>query len=224
MTPGNTALPKAIALPLVEEQLSQSDVAAAWLTKERADAPLDRMRVRRSYAAVGRALAASPAEAAVPGTAHWTWLDWGRLWILQTAMASIPATEHVALATVLYRNGELGEQQSLLKTLWALPEAERFVDLAVDACRTNATFVFEALVCDNPFLAAYFPELAFNQAIMKAIFMELPLGRVIGLETRLTPELQRMASALESERRAAGRIVPQDLERLVRGGSATTGG
>jgi len=79
--------------------------------------------------------------------------------------------------------------------------------------------VFEAIVCENPFLVDHFPALNFNQAIMKAIFMEVPLRRVERLERRITPELSRMAQSYASERRAAGRPVPADAEYLVNYGA-----
>ena len=54
--------------------------------------------------------------------------------------------------------------------------------------------------------------------LMKAIFNGVPLGRVVGLSGRLGPELRRMAGAYASERRAAGRPVPADVD-LVLGGT-----
>jgi hypothetical protein len=63
-------------------------------------------------------------------------------------------------------------------------------------------------------LAGHFPDLNFNQAIMKSIFMEVSVRRVEQLERRITPELSRMAAGYISERRAAGRTVPKDAEYL----------
>jgi len=45
--------------------------------------------------------------------------------------------------------------------------------------------------------------------------MEVPLSRVERLAERITPELSRMAASYASERRAAGRPVPQDAEFLA---------
>ena len=44
------------------------------------------------------------------------------------------------------------------------------------------------------------------------------LERVVGLGARVTPELRRMATDYRSERRAAGRTVSADVERLATGG------
>jgi hypothetical protein len=72
--------------------------------------------------------------------------------------------------------------------------------------------VLEALVCENPFPARFMPDLAFNQLIMKAIFNGLSLRRVLGLAERNNAELRRMVEGYASERRAAGRPVPEDVD------------
>ena len=41
------------------------------------------------------------------------------------------------------------------------------------------------------------------------------VGRILGLEARITPELQRMVADYASERRAAGRSVPDDITYIL---------
>jgi hypothetical protein len=117
----------------------------------------------------------------------------------------------------LFRMGEMREQQAILRVLAHLPGPERYAALAADAVRINVLTVIEALACDNPFPAAHMGELAFNQMVMKAIFNELSLARVVGLGQRNNPELRRMVAAYASERRAAGRPVPADTDLVSRG-------
>lgn len=145
---------------------------------------------------------------------HWTLTDYARLWLILRALPSLPDGAQPGFVLQLFEAGELGEQVSILRVLPALPDAARFVEVGLQACRTNAKDVFEAIVCDNPFLADHFEALNFNQAVMKAIFMEVSLARVEQLERRITPELSRMAAGYASERRAAGRAVPTDAEYL----------
>ena len=45
----------------------------------------------------------------------------------------------------------------------------------------------------------------------KALFIGVPIARIVGLRRRLNPDLSRMARDYASERRAAGRTVPADL-------------
>lgn len=144
-----------------------------------------------------------------------TLTDYLRLWLLLRALPEVAPAERAAWLLQLYEAGEMGEQVSILRVLALLPEPARFLETGVQACRTNARDVFEAIVCENPFLAEHFPALNFNQAIMKAIFMDVPLRRVERLAERITPELSRMAQGYVSERRAAGRVVPPDAEFLA---------
>ncbi|HEY0467634.1 MAG TPA: EboA domain-containing protein [Polyangiaceae bacterium] len=150
---------------------------------------------------------------------HCTLTDYVRLWLMMQALSKVSAAEKAAWLLQLFEAGEMGEQVSILRMLPLLPEAARFLETGVQACRTNARDVFEAIVCENPFLVDHFPPLNFNQAIMKAIFMEVPLDRIERLEQRITPELSRMAAGYASERRAAGRPVPNDAEFLARYGA-----
>jgi hypothetical protein len=99
-----------------------------------------------------------------------------------------------------------------LHTLPLLPKAERFVELAIEACRTHVQSVFEAIACENPYPARFFPEANFNQLVLKAFFTGVSVHRIEGLRERRTAELIRMVHAYASERRAAGRSVPADLD------------
>ena len=65
------------------------------------------------------------------------------------------------------------ERQAVLRVLALLPEPARFLAIALDACRTSTQPVFEAIACENPYPAAYFPEASFNQMVLKAVFTEV---------------------------------------------------
>jgi hypothetical protein len=56
--------------------------------------------------------------------------------------------------------------------------------------------------------------------VLKAIFIEVPVSRIEGLAQRRGPELERMARDYASERRAAGRPVPSDIDLVLRGKTA----
>jgi hypothetical protein len=151
----------------------------------------------------------------VPG--GWGQDEAGRALLLLAAAERTPAPDLPAAIEQLFRTGEMREQQAILRVLACLPEPARFAAIAAEAVRSNVLSVLEALTCDNPFPAAHMPEPAFNQMIMKAIFNGLPLRRVRGLSVRLGAELRRMVSAYASERRAAGRAVPADVDFVLQG-------
>ncbi len=175
-----------------------------------------------AWSACGRRLGKSIAPSAEGGTladpaVPFQPLGWG-LDEVGRALLLLAATGTTAEAVSdLYAQGELREQQAVVRVLAYLPEPARYAALAADAVRTNAVSVLEALACDNPFPARHMPELAFNQLVMKALFNGLPLARVRGLPERNNAELRRMVADYASERRAAGRPVPADVDFILGG-------
>jgi hypothetical protein len=127
---------------------------------------------------------------------------------------------HFATLVKQFRTGDNAERAALLHSLSLFPEPQRFSDLAIDACRSHVQGVFEAIACENPYPARFFPEANFNQLVLKAFFTGVAVRRIAGLTERRTPELARMARAYASERQAAGRSVPDDLDFVTSGASA----
>ncbi len=128
-------------------------------------------------------------------------------------LAAAPEDEQEDLAAECFRHGEIREKRAVLRALSLLPRPDRFCSLAIDACRSHVQPVFEAICCESRYPAAVFPDLAFRQMVLKALFLGVALDRVHGLGARIDPELVRMAQDYASERRAAGRPVPTDIDR-----------
>jgi hypothetical protein len=150
-------------------------------------------------------------------TDHWTLEDAGRLLLLLGRYAAVPGAEaNHALALECYEQGAAREQQSWLRTVAVLPDPERFLPTAIDACRTSIVPLFEAVACENVYPAKHFPALNFNQMVLKALFNGIALNRIIGLQARLNSELSRMARDYAAERRAAGRSIPPDISLAIR--------
>jgi hypothetical protein len=192
-----------------------------------ARAPLDRRAFATAFALAGRrtgrtAPEPAPADAARLRAAGVTWpvASWGldgltRSGLLLHAAAGLAPGELEVLVEECFLQGDTRERQAVLRTVALLPDPARFVPLAVDACRTSVQPVFEAIACENPFPALYFSEQSFNQMVLKAVFIEVAVERILGLTARITPELRRMAADYASERRAAGRSVPDDVGDLL---------
>jgi len=146
----------------------------------------------------------------------WTLADAARaVLLLSRAETSLDREDFVNDATACYEEGDAAEQQSWLRTVGVLPEPRRFLPTVIDACRSSVQPIFEAVACENPYPAQFFPERNFNQMILKALFNGVSLGRVVGLADRLNPELSRMATDYEAERRAAGRSIPEDIGLVI---------
>ena len=143
---------------------------------------------------------------------HWTVADAARAALLLTLAENSPDSDtFVAAAIACYECGDSTEQQSWLKSTAVLPLPDRFLRTVIDACRTNILPLFEAVACENPYPAQHFPDRNFNQLVLKALFNNVALSRIVSLASRQNPELARMAGDYADERRAAGRAVPADI-------------
>lgn len=205
-------------------QGSATPAASAWLAQARAAAGDGLRPLLDAYARAplqaGRGPLSIGAEpfaqlrAAAPGVGfeRWTEDDAARALLLMAWWRqSNGGPAFVAAAMACLEEGDAREQQSWLRALPLWPEAAAFLPQAIESCRTNIIPVFEALACENPYPHAHFPERNFNQLVLKALFNSIALSRVVGLDSRLNPELSRMARDYAAERRAAGRAVPADI-------------
>jgi hypothetical protein len=200
---------------------------AADLTAVAEAAPAAREAFVVAFAAATRRLGTAPvvADAAARAALAAAGVQWpasgfghdelGRIAMLLAAATRLPAVELASVVEDCYRHGDTREREAVLRALALLPAPERFLALALDACRSHVQPVFEAVACENPYPAAHFPAASFNQMVLKALFTGAALARIIGLEGRRTPELARMAADYASERRAAGRSVPADVALLT---------
>lgn len=200
--------------------------ARDWLEKAwpDPDEPPAIMRFRAAFAGAARRLRdcrlgeqdiRALADAGVVGAENWQIDNVARTALLLRALTALPAAEHADFVRQVYLRGDYREQAAVLQSLSFLPRPEQYLELAIDACRTNVLDVFEAIACENTYPAAFFPEANFNQVVLKAIFMAVLVGRIANLADRVTPELKRMVTDFASERRAAGRSVPEDVDLIV---------
>jgi hypothetical protein len=140
--------------------------------------------------------------------------DLARAALLLRAFQLLKPEDRAALFKEAYQKGDNGEQVSTLRALCFLPRPADFLESTIDATRTNVFQVFEALANDNPYPSQCFPELHFNQLVMKALFMGVPVSKIVGYQGRVTSELVRMALDFAAERRAAEREVPTDIQLI----------
>ncbi|WP_197901702.1 EboA domain-containing protein [Rhodocytophaga rosea] len=146
--------------------------------------------------------------------AHWT-TDQATRILLVLSLPHQDPQKFVHVLNQLFSTGDVGEQTALYLSLPLLPHPELHRHRTTEGIRTNMTDVFNAIALDNPYPSEYLDEPAWNQLVLKTIFVGSPLHRIHGLDQRANANLARMLSDFAHERWAAGRPVPAELWRPV---------
>jgi hypothetical protein len=207
-----------------------------WLASALAEVARDPDSITRAFPFAARRVgrAARQPDADPSGVVHGTVDDAARA-ALVVALAEAVGTgpDGAERLVALYRQGDAAERRGVLRGLDALTERGSLgrsatdtdfdtdagalvaagLDLAADALRTNDPSLVAAAV--GPFGARYLDQHTWRHAILKLVFQGVSLDAAAALEARADDELDRMARDFAAERRAAGREVPTDLDRLT---------
>jgi hypothetical protein len=115
----------------------------------------------------------------------------------------------------LCATADVGELVAFYRGLPLYPDPPRHAARAAEGVRSNMKAVFQAVAHRNPYPAEQLPEGAWNQLVLKALFVGLKLDPIVGLDGRANPALARMLSDYAHERWAASRPVSPELWRCV---------
>ena len=146
--------------------------------------------------------------------AQWDLLQTARTYLL----LHFPQQEQESWLEVLnklFETADMHEQQTLYAALPLLPYPDALRKRAAEGIRTNITSVFDAVALNNPYPADFLDEEAWNQMLLKAVFMQRPLYRIYGADERANPQLAKMLLYFAQERWAAGRQPMPELWRFV---------
>lgn len=132
-----------------------------------------------------------------------------------TLLLHLPIDGRHETITKLLVTSDIREQKLIYKSLQYLQQPEDFELQMIDGIRTNMTDVFDAISLRSSYPLRYFKEAAWNQMVLKAIFMERPIYQIEGLDERRNADLARIAIDFAHERQSAGRKVTPELWRLV---------
>jgi hypothetical protein len=182
-----------------------------WLEQARSEVERDPGAIAPIFPAVGRAIGRAPLHpCARAGDVHaWT-LDAAARTLLLVALGPAVRGE-IAL---LYRHGDTAERCGILRALAFLSVKDAMgVPLVEDAVRTNDPYLIAASL--GPYAFAWLDDAALAQAVLKCVFVEVPLAGLAGLRERATPELAGMLARYAHERVAAGRDVPGEVWPLI---------
>lgn len=115
----------------------------------------------------------------------------------------------------MYFQGTADERRAVLHALPHLVSGPGALPLVEDALRTNDTRLLTAAV--GPYAARHLAPHDWRHAVLKCLFTGVPVEHVADLPRRAhgDGELARMLGDYAAERTAAGRSVPEDLNRVL---------
>ena len=176
-----------------------------------AEIEADPTRIRTRFPAAAREIGRTPGTSPEPGAERVE--DDVRVRLLVALGRGLAGDADALSAEVhdLYRFGDADERRAVLLGLGHLEDliGDRAVDLLHDALRTNDPRLVAAALGTY---AARLDPAAWRQAVLKCLFVGVPLRLVAGLDrpNGSDDELRRMVADYAAERRAAGREVPAD--------------
>jgi len=200
--------------------------ARAWLaeaaSKLRNGSDTDLYRsvslVTRKVGKADLALAGNELQQAGAARKGWDPSDWSLDQAARIYLLLVSGTDG---ATFLRRldqlcdTADIGELVAFYRGLPLYPDQPRYVLRAAEGIRTSMKAVFEAVAHRNPYPAEQLAEPAWNQMVLKTLFIGTTLHPVVGLDRRANPELARMLCDYAHERWSAGRPVSPELWRCV---------
>jgi hypothetical protein len=135
-----------------------------------------------AFVAVPRFVARRP----VPGKPDWIIDQLARV-LLLTSIPSDDEAAYVKAVQTLFDTAELQELVALYSALPLLAYPQRWLFQATEAVRSNMGPVFDAIAFGNTYPADYFPELAWNQLVLKCIFNDKPINNRPTSATKTPP-------------------------------------
>ena len=155
-------------------------------------------------------------EAICPGWSpgHWS-IDQAARTLLVLSLPADDAEKYLQTLEQVFTAADMGELVALYQALPLLPYPDSLRLRAAEGLRSNITAVFNAIALRNPYPAQYFDTVAWNQMVLKALFVGSPLHLIQGLDQRANPELAQMLIDYAHERWAAKRSVSPELWRPV---------
>jgi hypothetical protein len=175
-------------------------------------------QVSRRLGKMPLALSVGELQAAAASRPGWDPRDWtvdNAARVLLLLASSADGSELGRRLDKLCSAADIDELVAFYRGLPLYPDPTQHVLRAAEGVRSNMRVVFEAVAHRNPYPAEQFDEQAWNQLVLKVLFVGSTLEPVVGLDARRNPALARMLCDYAHERWAARRDVSPELWRCV---------
>ena len=141
-------------------------------------------------------------------------VEWTRVYLL-LSFNSITSKTFFDIFKKLKETSDTQETIALYKALSLYPFSDELNHSAEEGVRSNMKEVFESVSLNNFFPSEHFNENAWNQMILKALFIEAPLYKVQNFDLRKNETLSQMVIDYALERISASRSINPELWRCV---------
>lgn len=145
---------------------------------------------------------------------HWN-IDQAARSLMISALSERSKDEFFDKLEKLFTSSDVEEAVALYQSLPVLPYPDDLQKRAAEGIRSNMTSVFNAVALRNPYPADYLDEDAWNQIVLKSLFVGSPLYLIQGIDRRSNEILAHMLVEYAHERWSAGREVSPELWRPV---------
>jgi hypothetical protein len=147
---------------------------------------------------------------------HWAIDRLCRVWLIMHLDAT-DQQKYIRTIESVFPTAEMSEQVALYSALPVLAYPESWRGRCAEGIRSNIADVLESIMCNNPYPSENLDEPAWNQMVLKAIFTEKPINKIVNLDERANQSLANTLSDYAHERWAAHRTVHPLLWRCVGG-------
>ena len=154
-------------------------------------------------------------EVVYPGFGKSTWNKQELVRVV--LMIALDTSENKRILNSFYESAEMQELVAFFKGLYLLENAEEFTLSVEEGIRTNMVNVFDSFTAGNPFANTYLEEWAWNQLVLKALFLDRPLFTIHDIDKRKNQSLADMLQDYVNERWSASREVSPEIWRMIEG-------
>ena len=154
-------------------------------------------------------------EAVYPGFGKSSWTKQELVRVV--LMISLDTSKNKEILEAFFETAEMQELVAFFKGLYLLENAKEFTLSVEEGIRTNMVNVFDSFTAGNPYAITYLEEWAWNQLVLKALFLDRPLFTIHEIDKRKNHSMSEMLQDYVNERWSASREISPEIWRMIEG-------